>query len=248
MGSCIGLHRQNNSSSVDNSVRKNYPLCRERINWKSDNPLTDGQLRSKRDEFWDTAPAFDGRKEIWDALRAASHAIECDDFELGQAIVDGASITVPNGYLTECYDELGTRYQVPIYCLFEPINIVKNHEFSSPNQHDESIASTSSADVTTYNIDNDSPQSATADTSLGTKTNIKLRLSHTNQDVKLVIFTTDSILICKNKLQISQGIEVSKQRWFFGGKLLMDRMIFETLKIPRNYIIQVVVDTLTPSP
>lgn len=30
------------------------------------------------------------------------------------------------GFLTECYDELGTRYQVPVYCLSYPINIVKD--------------------------------------------------------------------------------------------------------------------------
>lgn len=88
-------------------------------------PLTEGQLRSKRDEFWDTAPAFDGRKEIWDALRAGAIAAESQDYQLAQAILDGANVSVPNGYLTECYDELGTRYQVPIYCLSYPINIVK---------------------------------------------------------------------------------------------------------------------------
>lgn len=78
-------------------MRKNHPLCQEVIRWKSDIPLTNGQLRSKRDEFWDTAPAFDGRKEIWDALRAAATAYEACDFELAQAILDGANISVPNG-------------------------------------------------------------------------------------------------------------------------------------------------------
>lgn len=77
--------------------RKNHPLCHETIRWKSDVPLTEGQLRSKRDEFWDTAPAFDGRKEIWDALRAATVAAESLDFQLSQAILDGANISVPNG-------------------------------------------------------------------------------------------------------------------------------------------------------
>lgn len=62
--------------------------------------MTEGQLRSKRDEFWDTAPAFDGRKEIWDALRAAALAAECNDLELAQAIVDGACITLPHGMKT----------------------------------------------------------------------------------------------------------------------------------------------------
>lgn len=93
-------------------LRKNQSLCHETIRWKSDVPLTEGQLRSKRDEFWDTAPAFEGRKEIWDALRAAAVAAEAMDFQLAQAILDGASVSVPNGYLTECYDEWGTRYQV----------------------------------------------------------------------------------------------------------------------------------------
>lgn len=77
--------------------RKNHPLCHETIRWKSDVPLTEGQLRSKRDEFWDTAPAFEGRKEIWDALRAATAAAETTDFQLAQAILDGANISVPNG-------------------------------------------------------------------------------------------------------------------------------------------------------
>ena len=59
--------------------------------------MSDTQLRNKRDEFWDTAPVFEGRKEIWDALKAAAVAIESGDHELAQAIVDGASITLPHG-------------------------------------------------------------------------------------------------------------------------------------------------------
>lgn len=91
------------SSTNIGSQRKNHPLFHETIRWKSDVPLTEGQLRSKRDEFWETAPAFDGRKEIWDALRAATVAAEALDFQLAQAILDGANIFLANGYLTECY-------------------------------------------------------------------------------------------------------------------------------------------------
>ncbi|KAF9804404.1 hypothetical protein SFRURICE_014324 [Spodoptera frugiperda] len=135
MGGCIGITRSGSGPIEESSatvsrpnsggLRKNQSLCHETIRWKSDVPLTEGQLRSKRDEFWDTAPAFEGRKEIWDALRAAAVAAEAMDFQLAQAILDGASVSVPNGYLTECYDEWGTRYQVPIYCLSPPINMVK---------------------------------------------------------------------------------------------------------------------------
>ena len=41
------------------SIGKNQPLRPEKPKWKSDVPLTDGQIRSKRDEFWDTAPVFE---------------------------------------------------------------------------------------------------------------------------------------------------------------------------------------------
>ncbi|KAI8422070.1 hypothetical protein MSG28_009962, partial [Choristoneura fumiferana] len=115
MGGCIGITRSRSGPVGEESsgtvsrpnsggLRKNQSLCHETIRWKSDVPLTEGQLRSKRDEFWDTAPAFEGRKEIWDALRAAAVAAEAMDFQLAQAILDGASVSVPNGYLTECYD------------------------------------------------------------------------------------------------------------------------------------------------
>lgn len=76
------------------TLGRNQPLKKERPPWTSEMPLTEGQLRSKRDEFWETAPAFEGRKEIWDALRAAA---ETDDHTWAQAIVDGANITLPTG-------------------------------------------------------------------------------------------------------------------------------------------------------
>ena len=56
--------------------------------------MTKEQLKSKRDEFWETSPAYEGRREIWDALKAAC---ETDDVPLAQAIVDGANITLPTG-------------------------------------------------------------------------------------------------------------------------------------------------------
>lgn len=94
---------------------RNEPLKKERPKWKSEYPMTEGQLRSKRDEFWDTAPAFDGRKEIWDALRAAALAAECNDLELAQAIVDGACITLPHGMKAPECTPTQTRAQLLKY-------------------------------------------------------------------------------------------------------------------------------------
>lgn len=228
MGGCIGISRSRSDGTDDNtgnvtrpnsgSTRKNHPLCHETIRWKSDVPLTEGQLRSKRDEFWDTAPAFDGRKEIWDALRAAAVAAEAVDFGLAQAILDGANISVPNGFLTECYDELGTRYQVPVYCLSYPINIVKEDS------------------------GRDSPAECSEPVDGGTEMVLKLRLSSTCMDVKLPVSTKDTIGMAKKKLQSQEGLEPSRQRWFFGGKLLGDKLRVEEAKIMPGYVVQVIVN------
>ena len=76
---------------------QNQPLSRAPEVWGADNPITEGQLRGRRDTFWETAPAYDGRTEIWDALKAACEAVIELDYELAQAILDGANISLPTG-------------------------------------------------------------------------------------------------------------------------------------------------------
>ena len=106
MGGCVGTPSGGRRNSGSNSglsdsslspVTKNKPLRVDKVRWKSDIPLTEGQLMSKRDEFWDTAPAFEGKTEIWVALKAAVDATFKDDVTLAQAILDGAGISLPSG-------------------------------------------------------------------------------------------------------------------------------------------------------
>lgn len=81
---------------------KNQPLLRRPVLWSSDVVTTEGQLQSKRDEFWDTAPAFEGRRIVWDALKGAAEAAELEDYDLAQAIIDGAGISLPKGTINQC--------------------------------------------------------------------------------------------------------------------------------------------------
>ncbi|KAK1788118.1 hypothetical protein P4O66_016580 [Electrophorus voltai] len=207
------------------ALGRNQPLKREKPKWKSDYPMTDGQLRSKRDEFWDTAPAFEGRKEIWDALRAATQAFESNDHELAQAIIDGASITLPHGALTECYDELGNRYQLPVYCLSPPVNMIE--EKSEPEAAEAAEAPTATA-------------------AEGQECQLRLRLS-TGRDLRLAVRTSDSVLHMKRRLQAQEGVVAGSQRWFFSGRPLTDKMRLEELKISRDYVVQVIVSQPLPS-
>ncbi|XP_009590968.1 uncharacterized protein LOC107773971 isoform X3 [Nicotiana tabacum] len=99
-------------SEAAKQIRKPKP-------WKHSEPITRDQLVRLRDEFWDTAPHYGGRKEIWDALRAAAES----DINLAQAIVDSAGVIVQAPDLTVCYDERGAKYELPKYVLSEPTNL-----------------------------------------------------------------------------------------------------------------------------
>ncbi|XP_046343201.1 ubiquitin domain-containing protein 2-like isoform X1 [Haliotis cracherodii] len=226
MGGCIGANRDNGPPSRESSdvtgmvqhvsIGRNQPLKAEKPKWKSDVQLTEGQLRSKRDEFWDTAPAFEGRKEIWDALKAAAYALETGDHALAQAIVDGANISLPHGTLMDCYDELGNRYQLPVYVLSAPTNLIEELSESDNGQ----------------DTDNSSP---------GIEIPIKFRLSHTNKDIKMPVRTTDSVYKIKKRICEDEGIEVVRQRFFYSGRLLNDKLRIEDAKVPKGHVIQVIV-------
>ncbi|KAL3646225.1 hypothetical protein CASFOL_011405 [Castilleja foliolosa] len=106
--------------SSQNKAEGNVKKIKKPKAWKHPKPITKSQLIQLRDEFWDTAPHYGGRKEIWDALRAAAEA----DLTLAQTIVDGAGIIVHNADLTVCFDERGVRYELPKYVLSEPKNLI----------------------------------------------------------------------------------------------------------------------------
>ncbi|KAG6416670.1 hypothetical protein SASPL_124105 [Salvia splendens] len=114
--------------------------------WKHSEAITREQLTKMREEFWDTAPHYGGRKgldhlicmmdkthvvpiglctsvlEIWDALRAAAEA----DLTLAQTIVDCVGIIIQNPDLTICYDERGAKYELPKYVVSEPTNLIRD--------------------------------------------------------------------------------------------------------------------------
>ena len=117
----------------------------------------------------------------------------------------------------DCYDELGNRYQLPVYVLSAPTNLIE-----------ETSESTDTA------TDNDTASSP------GVEIPIKFRLS-TGKDLKLTVRSTDSVIKIKRQINVEEGIDPSRQRWFFGGKLLNDKMRIEEARIPKGYVVQVII-------
>ena len=127
------------------------------------------------------------------------------------------------GALTECYDELGNRYQLPVYCLAPPINMIEEK-----------------SDIETLDIPEPPPNS-------GYECQLRLRLS-TGKDLKLVVRSTDTVYHMKRRLHAAEGVEPSSQRWFFSGRPLTDKMKLEELKIPKDYVVQVIMSQPLQNP
>ena len=70
--------------------------------------------------------------------------------------------------------------------------------------------------------------------------NVKLRLS-TGKDIKLAVNPSTSMGEVKKMLQSSEGIDVVRTKILFSGKIISDSTTIEQLKIPKGFVLQVVV-------
>lgn len=123
-----------------------------------------------------------------------------------------------SGTLMDCYDELGNRYQLPVYVLSAPINLLRE--------------GSGEMDVV--------PEDVTLPSGPGVEVPIKLHLS-TGRDLRLTVCSTDTIAAVKRQIQTIAGIDARRLRIFFAGKQLVDRQRIDEVKIHRGYTLQVVV-------
>ena len=87
--------------------------------------------------------------------------------------------------MVECHDELGTKYSIPVYCLSNPLNLLTDNDRDSPAEFSEPIGSPGSG---------------------GEELKVKVRISLTGEDARLVLNTRETIGIAKKKLQDQEGL------------------------------------------
>ena len=123
--------------------------------------------------------------------------------------------------MVDAYDELGNHYIIPIYCISLPTNLIQSS--------DENVTSDGSKE----NL----PEQAS-----GEELPIKIRLSTSIKDIKMTVRTGETISSIKKRIQAEHDIPSSKQRCFFAGKLLYDRLTISDTKISKGFVIQVIVN------
>lgn len=121
----------------------------------------------------------------------------------------------------DCYDELGNRYQLPHYVLSAPANLIEDVSESDTNPDGEGTPVP------------------------GVMQPIRFRLSTLTHDIKLQVCSTDTVLKVKKHIaEMQVGVEPHRQRWFYAGRLLNDKLRIEDTKIPKNHVVQVIVSPL----
>lgn len=64
--------------------------------------------------------------------------------------------------------------------------------------------------------------------------------------MRLTASMADSIGELKKQLEAQEEIDVTRQRWFFSGKLLTDKTHLQDAKIQKDFVVQVIVNMNTP--
>ncbi|KAL4563371.1 hypothetical protein LXL04_027412 [Taraxacum kok-saghyz] len=108
------------SSNNDNGRRVRRNRISRPAPWAHTEPITRAQLNAMRAEFWNGIPQYGGQREVWEALRAAVDA----ELHLAHTIIDNAGIILHAHDLTVSFDENGARYDLPLYVLSEPTNLI----------------------------------------------------------------------------------------------------------------------------
>jgi hypothetical protein len=163
--------------------------------YKHGTPITEGQLKHQREEFWSTR--IGGNAIMWQAIQTACEAMIVGDFLLANAIVEASAILTPNGTLDTCYDETGYLYKVPMFLYANPIELVEGNKpvsISPPlgdDGRDETVASGSKKEKE----------------HTGTAVKLKVRINPGDLNMSVTVYTDDTVAHLKRAIQ-QQSLEV----------------------------------------
>lgn len=148
------------------------------------------------------------------------------------------------GRLTECYDELGSRYVIPKYCISKPTNIAlpgqhSDDEDNEPDSSTQLLGGSSSSTTTTTTAYKRKPHSQAQ--SKQSTTNIKVRLSSTGKDVKIALTGTERVRDLKRRLETEHNIDPKRVTMLYSGRVLGNNVLVKDLAIPKGYVVQAVV-------
>jgi hypothetical protein len=191
-------------------------------NWDIDFPaLTLPQLKEKRAQFWETR--VEGRSEMWQTIKMA---IETDDAATSLVLLDSAGLTPlqAGGEFMFSYDARGFKYDVPMYCIHLPRNVILSGDGVAAGAF---VA-----------------QSRLSAAELSADFLFKLRFSNGSEDMEVKTPGRVTIANIKQSVFKQKQIPIECQNVFFSGQKVHDTANIASLHLEKDDVISIFVKKL----
>eukprot|EP00808_Paulinella_micropora_P031543 g64874.t1 len=194
------------------------------IEWDTEIPMHKQELYDKRQVFWETR--IEGRQEAWQTIRMAA---ECGDPTTAKMILSSAGLTdyqidksLRRSVTDTCYcfDELGNRYDVPLYVLFSPRTLIDDPEEQAELAGESPVKQ---KELEEQQKQGESKLSGGVSGSTPDKEEIKVKVRlSSSKDLALSLPIDANVLQLKTAVQQQEDIAVSRLRVFVHGHRLSD--------------------------
>ncbi|CAG5156729.1 uncharacterized protein ALTATR162_LOCUS4525 [Alternaria atra] len=188
-------------------------------------PLTDStnltwtpsRLEKERGDWWDTQVT--GSEQIWRAIRLVAQYLKSGELQEAQTMLDAIDCTCPTGLLWRgVYDPTGVQYKVPEWVIVEPEGLAEEGDEEDKDIHGDASSSA---------------MHETLDDAVDDKSNslirVRVRTSHDQKDVLLVIRMKDSVATITEKLKEQAKLDPTVIiRLAYGGRVYQDSETLES--------------------
>lgn len=100
-------------------------------------PVDNMELQKVRENFWTSRT--EGDQKVWEILRSLCDDKDIQDTDI-KAILDGAGIKVRYNCINQVFDEKGEYYEIPNYCINDPLNYqIAEIEYDKERPKEEKI-------------------------------------------------------------------------------------------------------------
>ncbi|CAK67568.1 unnamed protein product (macronuclear) [Paramecium tetraurelia] len=202
MPRAIGRQQQNGNAiqDVNEQYKIYFDILEQQVSGKGlkrtqayKSHIDIGQIEKLRNVFWETR--VEGKQEIWQILRSIIN----EDEETARLLVQEAELKPIKDSLQHVYDKLGQKYDVPIFCINDPI------EYSNEKFEDRGLI---------QNYGNDSVKLTIRSVNLnGKDIVVECKQNQSVVDLKEIISV---------ELQKGHQIQLESMKLFYRGKEMQD--------------------------
>lgn len=186
------------------------------------------QLQCMREEFWAKAQASGHNTQAWDALKVACEAMANGDQELAETVLQSSGIATANGSLSVCFDHHHHKFEIPRFCWCTPVNL-RDGVVDALGGKTEEGGEASPLPIAVR----------VAFTEVLLKFDEGFTTRSTIGDLKAAVHERMREKAENVDDPVSDPLEVSRQRMFFGGRELRDKYTLAACGLKKNYVAQV---------